>query len=185
MMNYKKTTLLLFIVLIQISIYAQEITTYTTWQKEYIDWCRYMPEQVYYNQDTDTYHKVQEHSAFTKTQLAKIDSMAIAVIKLITKGSELFTKSLEIEISMYEMKPLIFGIHGKGYKYLNQAIKLNQEAIALTEQIHNIKNEIAYQSSMSPLIKTMKYNIQRYKVQLRRLEAFKKRRNQEARKNKQ
>lgn len=159
--------------LISVKTQAQEITTYTSWQDDYVGWCRYVPEQVLYDQKTNTYRELQEHDSFTKGQLAKIDSMTIDVFKLIIKGNELYTEALEIEMNMYEMKPLIFGIHNKAYTNLNEAIKLNQKAITITEQIHKIKNEIAYESSLLPFTELMEQNIQKYKLALGRLEKFK------------
>lgn len=166
-------------------MFSQEITTYTSWQEDYVGWCRYMPEQVLYEQETDTYRKLQEHDSFTKSQLAIIDSMTVDVIKLLTKGDELFTEALEIFISLYDMQPLVFGFHNKAYTNLNEAIKLNQEAIAITEQIHKIKNEIAYESSFSPFTEIMEKNIEKYKAYLLALEGFKRRKVSQDKKDKE
>jgi hypothetical protein len=141
-MSKKIYYITLLFTIVQFSIFAQEITTYTTWQEDYVGWCRHMPEQVLYEQETDTYRKLQEHDSFTKSKLAKIDSMTVYVIKLLAKGDELFTEALESYISLYDMQPLVFGFHNKAYTNLNEAIKLNQEAIAITEQIHKIKTKL-------------------------------------------
>lgn len=167
------------------SIQAQEITTYATWQEDFVGWCRHMPEQVLYDQETDTYRELQEHDSFTKSQLVKIDSMTVDVIKHLTKGDELFTEALEIYISLYDMQPLVFGLHNKAYENLNQAIKHNQEAITITEQIHKIKNEIAFESSLLPFTEIMEKNIEKYKAYLLGLEGFKRRKTSQDKKGKE
>lgn len=171
----KRQTLLFILICINSSAFAQQPQTYASWQEDYVGWCTYMPEQLLYDNETNLTYELKEHDAFTKSQLAKIDSMSVSIFKRITKGNELYTEVLEIEINMYERQTYTFDFYSKVLKKLNKAINLNEEAIATTEKIHKIKNEIAYESSFFSFTELMEQNIQKYKLMIGRLEEFKRR----------